>query len=247
MRTLYSNPDKSEKEDSFLETFLSAKKGLPIKKPHRGIPPEPDYIFDLSQKKIGLEVTSPVKELLAAIRDAQNKCLKKAAQIAKQTGLETVEVQAQFRLDHDPIDINKAAEELVEFVKKEIPKVDATKSHHCYESGLKYFKWIIIRLGTVNGHKWLHHHRFERIHMVWMRNPISEIQSLIDKKQPKYLKYIQSCDECWLLIGVDEWTAPEAVAITEELESHVFSGDFQRLFFLRNIERKLRELKISNK
>ena len=44
----------------------------------------------------------------------------------------------------------------------------------------------------------------------------------------------------------DEWTAPEAVAITEELESHVFSGDFQRLFFLRNIECSVVELRISS-
>ena len=161
--------------------------------------------------------------------------------------METVGVKVQFRSDHDPIDIDKAAEELVQFVKKEIPKIDATKSHHCYESGLKYFKWIIIRLGTINGHKWLPHYRFERIHMNWMeRDPIDRIQSLIAKKQPKYHDYIQSCDECWLLIGVNEWTAPEAVEITSETKNHVFSGTFQRLFFLRNIEGNVVELKISS-
>lgn len=223
-------------------------KNLHIEKYEKG--ESPDYILYTGTKKIGLELTTLVlnksdkKIPLASIRDAQNKCLKKATQTAKQNGLETVEVQAQFRSDHAPIDINKAAEELVEFVEKEIPKIDATKSHHCYESGLKYFKWIIIRLGTINGHKWLPHHRFKRIHLNWVRiNPINEIQSRVDEKQSKIPEYLKKCDECWLLIGVDEWTAPEAVDITKGLENHIFSGDFKRLFFLRNIERKLVELK----
>jgi len=247
VRTLYSNPNKWEKEQSFFETFRSARTDLLIQNPRRGKPPEPDYLFSISQKKIGLEVTSPVKELLAPLRTDQDKCLKKAGQSAKQIGLETVEVKVQFRSDHDSIDIDKASEELVQFVKKEIPKIDDTKSWHYCESGLKYIKWISIHLGTVNGRKWLPNHRFERIHMNWMRiNPIDEIQSLIDKKQSRYHDYIQTCDECWLLIGVNEGTAPEAVAITEKLRSHVFSGDFLRLFFLRNIEGCVVELKISN-
>lgn len=247
MRTLYSNPNRLEKEQSFFETFRSVRKDLHIQNPRRGEPPEPDYLFSVSQKRIGFEVTSPVKELLAPIRTDQDKCLKKAGQIAKQIGLETVEVKVQFRSDHDPIDIDKAAEELVQFVKKEIPRIDNTKSWHYYALGLKYIKWISIHLGTVNGRTWLIHHRFERIHMNWMSiNPIDAIQSLIDKKQSRYPDYIQSCDKCWLLIGVNEWTAPEAVAITEELGSHVFSGDFQRLFFLRNIECSVVELRISS-
>lgn len=247
MRTLYSNPNKWEKEQSFFETFRSARTDLHIQNPRRGKPTEPDYIFSISQKKIGLEVTSPVKELLAPLRTAQDKCLKKAGQVAKQIGLEPVEVKVQFRSDRDPIDIDKAAEELVQFVKKEIPKIDDTKSWHYYESGLKYIKWISIHLGTVNGRTWLPTHRFERIHMNWVRiNPIDEIQSLTGKKQSKYNGYIKTCDECWLLIGVNEWTAPEAVAITKKLRSHVFSGDFRRLFFLRNIEGSVVELKISS-
>jgi len=244
--TLYSNPNKPEKEQNFFETFLSLRRDLHVQNPRRGNPPEPDFIFDLSQKMIGLEVTSPVKKSLAPIRTSQDECLKKAGQIAKQIGLEAIAVQVQFRSDRDPIDIDKAAEELVVFVKEKITKIDDKKYHHCNESGLKYSKWIIIRLGTVNGHTLLPHHSFERIHVNWLRTGIDEIQKLINKKQSKIPNYKQQCDECWLLIGVNEWTAPEAVAITDKLESHVFSGDFQRLFFLKNIEGIVVELKISS-
>ena len=247
MRILHSNPNKLAKEQSFFKTFKSARKDLHIQNPRRGNPPEPDYSFSVSQKKIGLEITSLVKESLAPIRTDQDECLKKAVQIAKQIGLETIAVQVQFRSGRDRIDIDEAVKELVDFVKEKIPEIYDTKSWHYPEPGLKYYEWISIRLGTYNGHKWLKHHRFEWTNVNWMeRDPIDRIQSRIDEKQLKYPGYIQSCDECWLLIGVNEWTAPEAVAITNETKNHVFSGAFQRLFFLKNIEGSLAELKISS-
>ena len=251
MGTLYSNPNKWEREQSFFETFKSAAKDFHIQNPRRENPPGPDYLFSVSQKQIGLEITSLVEESLAPISTAQNKCLRKAKALLEEKGMEPVNVKVQFRSDEDLIDVDEATDEatkeLVDFVKEKIPEIDDTKSWHYYESGLKYSKWISIRLGTYSGHKWLEQHRVERIPINWLRtNLTSEIQCRIDEKQGKYSKYIQNCDECWLLIGVNEWTPPEAVEITEETKSHVFSGDFQRLFFLKNIEGRLEELKISS-
>ena len=248
MRTLYSNPNKWEKEQSFFETFRSVRTDLDIRNYRRGIPPEPDYLFSVSQKKIGLEITSLVKESLAKIRTDQDKCLKKAGQIAEQTGLEPIAVQVQFCSGRDRIDIDEAAKELTDFVIEKIPEIDDTKSWHYLQSDLKYYEWIIIHLGTYKGHKWLPQHRFEWTNVNWMeRDPIDRIQSRINEKQSKYPGYIQSCDECWLLIGVNEWTPPEAVEITDGIMNHVFSGDFQRLFFLRNIEGIVTELKIKRR
>lgn len=268
MRTLYLNPSRREQEKSFFKAFCSTHKEFNIENPeeYRKQPPNPDYIFPLSKKRIGLELTTLVLnkpglvldksgELssLAAIRDAQNKCLKKAAQIVKRDGLPSVTVEVEFRSDINlaliyKITIDEAVKELVDFLEKKIPTIDDTKTWHYYESGLKYSKWISIRLGTFNGQKLLDHHRFMRNHKNWVTmDPIDGIQSGIDKKQSKYTTYIQNCDECWLLIGVDEWTKPEAAEIREKTKNHVFSGDFQRLFFLRNIEGTLTELKIKNR
>jgi len=246
VRTLYSNPNKSEKEQSFFETFLSAKRSdLNIEKYDKG--ESPDYILYISQEKIGLEVTALVRDELAAIRTAQIKCLQKSTKLARQKDLPLVEVKVEFRSDGDPIDIDEAATELVDFVEKKILEINDKKFWHYYESGLKYIKWIIIHLGIVNGQQWLPDYRFEPIHINWMRiNPIKEIQARIDEKQLKISSYRKKCDKCWLLIGVNEWATPEAVAITEELESHAFSSGFQRLFFLKYIEGSVVELKISS-
>jgi hypothetical protein len=248
MRTLYSNPNKRQKEASFLETFISVKMDVQIENHRRGNPPAPDFLFEILQKRIGLEVTSLVKDPLAHIRSAQDNCLRKASEIAKQHGLETVEVKVLFRSDHNRLDSDEAAKELIHFIKEKIPEFDGKISQYYYESDnkhLKYFREIIINLGKVNGHVWLPNHRFGRIYRNWLTiDPIPEIQSIIDKKQKHYNGYANNCDECWLLIGVNEWTAPEAVGITDNLENHVFLGDFRRLFFVRNIEGRVIELNI---
>ena len=148
MRILYSNPSKSEKEQSFFETFLSNIKDLPIERWERG--EAPDYILYMSPKRIGLEVTALVLDRpdtetsLAAIRAAQNKCLKMATQLAEQDGLEPLEVKVKFRSDHTPIDMEIAARELFEFVKQKTLEIDDSKFWHYYESGLKYSKLITI-------------------------------------------------------------------------------------------------------
>lgn len=249
MGIFYLDPNKSQKEQSFFETFLSNVRGLHIQNWDRS--EAPDYILYTSQGRIGLEVTALVltnpkgQTPMAAIRAAQNNCLKKAAELAEQHSLGPVEVKVKFRSDLQPIDVGVGAKELVEFVKEKFNEIDDTRIWNYPESGFKYSKWISINLGTCNGHRWLSEYRFARMLVNWMRvDPVEEIQARIDEKQAKIKNYIQRCNECWLLIGVDEWTAPEAVAITEKLNTHKFSGDFRRLFFLRNIEGKLVELKI---
>ena len=185
MRTLNSNPNKSEKEQSFFKTFLSVKRSdLNIERHEKG--ESPDYILYISQEKIGLEVTALVREELASIRTAQNKCLQRATEMARQKGLRIVSVKVEFRSSHDRIDIDKAAMELVEFVEKKIPEINDKKSWHYCESNLKYIKWVIIHLGIVNGRQWLPDYRFEQIPINWMRiNPIGDIQARIDEKHLK--------------------------------------------------------------
>ena len=205
VHTLYSNPSRQEQEESFFKTFCSVHKELNIKNPEdcRRQPPNPDYIFPFSQKKIGIELTTLVLNKpglvldksgkttsLAAIRSAQNECLRRAAQIAKEDKLPHIAVDVQFCLVRKPIDIDEATKELVDFLKKKIPEIDDTESWHYPETGLKYCKWIKIQLGTLNGQKWLCNHRFTQIRVNWMTiDPIDEVQARIDEKQSKFLKY----------------------------------------------------------
>ena len=249
MRVHYSNPNKSQKEQSFFDTFLSELEGISFDSWEKG--ESPDYILHANKTIIGVEVTTlvlnppNVKEPLAAIRAAQTKCLLNAAKLAKEERLEPAEVKVHFRSDYDVIDIEYASRELFEYVKRRLDEIDDSKCWHEYETGLKYSKWISIHLGTTNGHRWLDYHRFDRMYMNWMDiDPIEAIQERINAKHNKIHTYLKKCNECWLLIGVDECTAPEAVAITERTIKHAFDGTFQRLFFLLNVKSQLFELEI---
>ncbi len=202
---------------------------------------------------LGVEVTTLVLDSpksaapLAAIRAAQTKCLLNAKKLAEEEGLEPVEVQVNFRSDYEPIDVEYASRELFEYVKRRLGEIDDSQCWHEYETGLKYCKWICIHLGTTNGTRWLDYHRFDRIYMNWMDvDPIDAIQACINSKQQKIHRYLEKCNECWLLIGADECTAPEAVAVTDKTIKNVFEGSFQRLFFLLNVKSQLFELSIES-
>ena len=77
-------------------------------------------------------------------------------------------------------------------------------------------------------------------------DPIPLLQETIHKKQGKLQDYLSRCDECWLLVGVNEFTAPEAIYFSEIGTANVYQCGFTRLFFLRNIEGSLTELKVRN-
>ena len=144
MRNLYLNPSKLQKEQSFYAAFLSGMKDLNVEKWERG--EEPDYILYISQRRVGLEVTTLVlnnssgRNSLAAIRASQDNCLRKAAELAKQQSLEPVEVKVKFRSDKNPIDVELATRELIDFVKKETGRIDDRKTWHFHESGLSFIR-----------------------------------------------------------------------------------------------------------
>lgn len=243
MRTLYHSPTKDQNERSMFETFLSKFSEFIIDRWEKS--EAPDFILFHNAEKTGLEMTGLVHESLAGIRSAQGRCLKRATNLAETFGIEPLEVNVRFRNDHSPVVCEVAAEELVQFILDKLPSIDDSKCWNYNDCGLKYIHWIRIRKGTAHGQRWLSRHRFGRIHMNWMTvDPIDKIQLLIDKKSAKLESYIIKCDACWLLVGINEWTAPESFKITSRMENHIFFGGFQRLFFLENIEGRLTKLQI---
>lgn len=169
-----------------------------------------------------------------------------ARDLAISHSIPPLEVKVKFSSDHQPVDEQSAGIELFQFVIDQLPNINDKKSCHFHNIGSRYFSWIIIHLGTAFGQQWLKEHRWGRIHAGFVRiDPIHEIQSVIDKKSRKISQYLKHCKECWLLIGVDEWTAPEAATLTEIGANTIYQFPFTRVYFLRNIERKLYRLTVS--
>ncbi len=243
MRTLYEKPLKPQRENSFFETFISFESDIPEGQWKRG--EAPDYILTTPTVKIGLEITSLVSSQMAGIRHAQDQAFAIAQKMAAEQDIPIMEVYAKFRDERASIVATEAASELVDIVKKKLQELDDTKSHLLDSYNSKYFSTIIVNLGTRNGNKWLDLHRWHRAHINWVKqDPITELQQAINMKARKLSRYLKKCNECWLLIGVDEWTAPEAIHFSCQGFEHIFRCSFSRAYFLRNIEGKLTRLEL---
>ncbi len=241
MRTLYEKPSKEQREQSYFAAFLSLENDIPAGSWRRH--EAPDYLLECPDHIIGLEITSLMIPELAAIRSAQFKAFQLAHSMAVEQNLPIMEVRAKFRDEHSPVEVKDAATELVEIIRGKLPTLDDTKLHLLNDFTGKYYSTIMVNLGTRNGRKWLDAHRWHHAHMNWVRqNPIKELQESINDKNAKLADYLTKCDECWLLVGVGEWTAAEAVYFSEKGLEHTFECGFSRAYFLRNIEGALSRL-----
>ena len=250
MKIIYEDPSKSEKEQSFFESFRSQVTRVPEGTWERS--EGPDYILYTPTRHYGLEITTLMNKPtegqipLAAIRRTQIECLNMASKLAEDRGIQPLEVEIGFRNNRCAINSKEIAQALVTFVESKLNQVDETGYYYSLRSGLPDIEWVSIQYGTVRGQKWLDYHRW-RLHHLNLVNidPIPLLQEAIDKKQEKLQDYLAKCDECWLLVGVDEWTAPEAIYLSEIGTGHVYRAGFTRLFFLRNIQGLLVELKVT--
>ncbi|MFX0202952.1 MAG: hypothetical protein ACFFCW_43165 [Candidatus Hodarchaeota archaeon] len=248
MRTIYLNPSDDQFEWQMVSTLKTEIDDFPsgeIEKQE-----SPDFIIRASDKTVGIEVTRAINPNLAnptpltEIRGAQFKCREMARKMIANKRNAPVEVKVKFRDDHTRINIKEAAKELCDFVLENVNNIDDTKTWHYYESGLKHISWLSIHLDTAHGKKWLHEHRVDPIIMNWFNiNPHETIQKAIDSKKAKIAGYHGQCDECWLIVGVNEITAPEAIMVLENDDSTYFS-DFARTYFVQAVEGRVWSLKV---
>lgn len=250
MKITYEDPSKSEKEESFFESFKSLVQGIPERTWKRS--EGPDYILDTPTRRYGLEITTLMAKAtegqitLAAIRRTQIECLNMAAKLAVNHGIPPLEVEVGFRNNRRPINSIQNAQALVTYVENKLNRLNDTGCYYSSNSGLPDIERVRIQLGTVYGQRWLDEHRWRRNHLNLVNiDPIALLQEAIDRKQEKLQDYLVKCDECWLLVGVDEWTAPEAIYFSQRGTNHVYRCGFSRVFFLRNIQGLLVELKVT--
>jgi CRISPR/Cas system CSM-associated protein Csm2 small subunit len=248
IRNIFLNPSSEQKEKSFFDSFIALESNLPVGNWDKS--ESPDYLLVKKNIVIGLEITTLTEPKskrqyeMTAIRTAQDKAISMAKELAIKNDLSPLEVKVKYKNDRAGIDISLASKELYKIVEKYSQEIDNSKLWWKYIKSSRVFSEFSIRLGTSNGRMWLQEHRWSRLHRNWVgMDPIPEIQSCIYKKHLKLKSYLKKCDKCWLLIGVDEWTAPEAFELTEKSLKHLFESKFDRVYFLRNIERKLYRLK----
>ncbi|MBD3339824.1 MAG: hypothetical protein GF353_11990 [Candidatus Lokiarchaeota archaeon] len=247
MRTLYSNPNKEQREwtmVNLLREYLKIFDKKDILKSE-----SPDFLINNNQGKIGIEITTPFNTRNPqdihpmAIRAVQEKVMNNLYNRLKTHEIDPIELKIHFINDYDYIDENEVTDFCLNFALSKINMIDDKKTHHFYNINHKSVNWISIHLHTTNGKKWLDDHTVHRIHMNWVNiNPKKQIQMAIDEKQKKLKNYKNKCTQCWLVLGVHEWTTVEAIKIIND-KDQIYYCDFDRLFFIRAIEGEVLECK----
>jgi hypothetical protein len=245
MRTLHERPSRDQREGAFFETFQSLANDLPVGSWQKS--ESPDYLLQTTLGPVGLEVTSLVDGRLAAIKAAQDKALDTARLAAEKDGIQPIEVTAQFRDNDAPVDYLEAGKELYAIVRKRLGQLNDRGPREYTPSSSRYFLGVMVQLGTLDGKPWLKGHRWQRMHINWMkRDPVEWLQQTIADKDAKLSEYLTKCAECWLLVGVNEWAAPEAVRFTPEGLSYQYHTGFKRVYVLENVDGNLYRLRIDS-
>ena len=237
MKMIYRDPDKEEREISHFQNFVSLFKDFEIDKWEKKKPPFPDFLIFHETTVVGVELTSLIDTQMMKVLNAHRQCFKIAMEMAKKNGIIPLDVKAKFRSSSKSINKHQAAKELYDFVV--ISMLDVPNDYYNYldkkPTHLQYFDWIRIRKSEF--HDWWD------IKIVFSElNPFEKISESIRRKQNKIEEYLRHCDTCWLLIGIDEFNAPEAYKITDEF-SYEFHNDFERVFILHHYLHELVELK----
>ena len=250
MRILYESPSRQEKEQSFFDSFLTLATDVPPGAWERG--ERPDYVLTAGSRRFGLEITTLIGDAsgrgarLAAIRRSQDKVLRMAADSVTAAGIPPLEVKVMFRDNNSLVDEGAGTAELLVFVRDALSQIDETRTWTFNTPAMRHISRVHIHLGESHGRSWLDHHRWSRLHINWVRiDPIAGLQNAVDKKAKLHASHLARCDECWLLVGVHEWTAPEAVTVTGSALPREYRCPFARLYFLKNVEGRLYRLRIA--
>jgi len=204
MKVIYRYPKKEEREISHMQNFVSLFKDFKIEKWEKKDPPFPDFLIYKETNIIGIEHTSLINDQLMEIQNAQKKCFKLAMEMAQANNLVPLVVKAKFISNSKFINIQQSAKELYDFVINSLPSIPKKNYFDEKPKNLKYFDWIRIR--NSESHYWC-----ELKIVISKINPIEKIINTIESKEKKISKYLKYCDTCWLLIGVDEFNAPEVL------------------------------------
>ncbi|WP_297478888.1 hypothetical protein [uncultured Photobacterium sp.] len=207
----------------------------------------PDFIFNYSDKRIGVEVTEikhPSKKEIAGI---QRSIVQRAKQLS--SDLPVIEVKISFV---KPVNYRKGKKEeialhLIELVTDSIQeakdengsKYKVPLQHNSRELGIGA---VYINYGICNGVSWLSQSRWSCIECGFVSLSFESLLSdYFELKNVKVSSYLSNCEECWLLIVSDCSKKDQMFRLGKD-ENTVFKTEFSRVFFLELSSLKLNEL-----
>lgn len=217
---------------------------------------KPDFRYRYGERIVGIEHTEikkarsvPGIPSLAQLKGLHRGIVRKAERLASEQGLPPLHVHVLFH-NHFYRYQNKgeqAAHGLLDTVLRNLDKIMEMKTGSSVRidppSPFVGISMVYATPGTAYGKAWLTDHRWEVMEPgVVSRGFAPELQDAITKKNTKIHEYLNTCDQCWLLIVADRTKADQKFAFTPEMQQCVYESRFERTFFLEIAERFVTEL-----
>jgi hypothetical protein len=236
---------KKQKERAYLDILKGNIQDFPsgniIESEH------PDFIVGTPSKKIGIEVTQIFKK---ANCDRPFQAIEEEARIIVEMALKHYEDKKplpnlQVNVIFNSTLINKSerksiSNDLSSIVEKNLPEPS---------------KWIILNrenftlpdkisaIGIVRSKSLTKNYWVVDSSGYIQEDFINELQNTIDAKNSKLKCYLKECNSCWLLIVADDFKHSAFLRMSKNTENHIYSSNFERIYYIETFERKLISLK----
>jgi hypothetical protein len=209
---------------------------------------EPDVIVVDRAHRVGVEVTelhqrSEARRSPARQQESERAGIVCRAQaLAAESGVPIVNVSVHFK-DSPTIgkkDRDRIAISLVHVVTANIPELESSLSLELWRDGLD-LPWVrairIYRTAVLICHHWW------SSESGWVQMDFThELQEAIDEKNIKHARYLQHCDECWLLVIASGGRPSGLFELSVETRTHVYRSAFAKTFFMEVFGEELVEL-----
>jgi hypothetical protein len=208
----------------------------------------PDFLLAHGGRTIGIEVTElevPPKDQRNRLRESMEDFItREAILLATERGFPPLSVSLFFNMAD--IALRKkwklVASSVVDAVEKEIPEVGGEARLECSFRGVEPREVDLI---LVRRNEYAYRQDWKPVRASWVMQRASALfQEAIDKKNGKYPSYREKCDECWLILGVEGRRQSGAIRPDSEALEATYASRFERVFFVKRIDRLCHELKV---
>jgi hypothetical protein len=210
----------------------------------------PDFIVDNGNRKVGIEVTKIFKAPrsneppMQAVESACKKIADFAQKICEERQIPPLIVSLHFIQKPNILNIRRdeLSYKIADFVCSNIPNPDSSRTfedRYSYQTFPEYIHAI-----TIGRFKVLTKSHFNVPTAGWAQREFStELQQVIDLKNPKIVHYNDDCEEHWLII-ISEGSSPSSFfECNGETREAIFKSEFDRSFFMEAFSKSWWELK----
>jgi hypothetical protein len=229
-----SDFDRQDKRQMECEYFTSFRYFEPAIQSENVIHAEhPDFRVDVGGRVIGVEVTQLFKPASGRdVESTQERILEEACLKAQEQNLAAAHVTLFFNLHRafGSATRSRIAAAVVNVVAKHMPPEGQSieldgKPGQPHEVDLI----LVNRVHTRAIGRW---GRWEWLEPSTAGDAARVIQARIDSKTEKLSKYLECCNECWLLLAADSFRASGRLAFDTACQSHIFLSPFARTYVL---------------